>query len=225
MTTAFITPTLPLSTRSLIRPLTTTTRPATFARRPTRMLSESPSPPAPESEAPVAPEAEAPVAPEALVAPEAPEAPESEAAAAPEPTTDAVDDVVAEATAESDMAATFLSSEPQRLDIDDEDGPVAQAPQPWINAQAVAECRAKFRRDELDTGSPEYQIATLTTRIAYLTSHLKENPKDNACTRGLLQMVSKRRRLLKYLKREDAGRFSNIVEGLNIRISAQLRAL
>lgn len=98
-------------------------------------------------------------------------------------------------------------------------------PQFYLNAQAISEARLKFKRHETDTGSPEYQIASLTTRIAYLTDHLKKNPKDHASTRGLLQMVAKRTKLLKFLKRTSTDRFHNIIEGLNIRISQQLRNL
>ena len=98
-------------------------------------------------------------------------------------------------------------------------------PQPFINAQNVSAAQQKFKRHETDSGSPEFQIATLTTRIAYLTDHLKENPKDHSSTRGLLQMVSTRRRLLKFLKREDEQRFTDIIAGLKIRVSQQIREL
>lgn len=98
-------------------------------------------------------------------------------------------------------------------------------PQSYLNSQAIAESRAKFRRHETDTGSPEYQIATLTTRIQYLTNHLRKNKKDYASTRGLLKMVATRTKLLKYLRRESQERFHNIIEGLNIRVSQQLREL
>lgn len=98
-------------------------------------------------------------------------------------------------------------------------------PQDVLNAQAIAEARAKFKVHDADSGSPEFQIATLSTRIAYLTDHLKKNPKDYSSTRGLLKMVSTRRKLLKYLKRMDVTRFNNIISGLNIRVSQQLREL
>lgn len=98
-------------------------------------------------------------------------------------------------------------------------------PQPVVNAQAIEEARMQFRTHETDTGSPEYQIATLTTKIKYMTTHLKEHPKDHSSTRGLLKMVAKRTRLLKYLRRQSPDRFHNIITGLNIRVSQQLRRL
>ena len=70
-----------------------------------------------------------------------------------------------------------------------------------------------FRRAENDTGSPEVQIAVLTTRIQELTEHLKTHKRDHASRRGLLQTVGRRRRLLEYLKNEDIERYAN--EALN----------
>lgn len=110
----------------------------------------------------------------------------------------------------------------------DDNGEVVEPcapPQYVLNAEAIAEARQKFKTHETDSGSPEFQIATLSTRISYLTTHLKANPKDHSSTRGLLKMVSTRRKLLKYLKREDEQRFNNIISGLNIRVSQQLRQL
>ena len=73
------------------------------------------------------------------------------------------------------------------------------------------------RRAENDTGSPEVQIAVLSTRIDSLTSHLKEHKKDHASRRGLLMLVSRRRRLLDYLKRSDTGRYRDIIGKLGLR--------
>ena len=70
---------------------------------------------------------------------------------------------------------------------------------------------------EGDTGSPEVQIAILTTRINQLTEHLKANPKDHHSRRGLLQMVGKRRKFLKYLTKVDVMRYRSIIERLGIR--------
>jgi len=100
-----------------------------------------------------------------------------------------------------------------------------EPPQPYINAQNIAATRVKFRLHETDTGSPEYQVATLTARIAYLTEHLKKNRKDHSSTRGLLKMVATRRRLLKWVKKQDPARFDKLVTDLNIRVSANLRAV
>ncbi|HYC25898.1 MAG TPA: 30S ribosomal protein S15 [Roseiarcus sp.] len=68
-----------------------------------------------------------------------------------------------------------------------------------------------------DTGSPEVQIAILTERIANLTEHFKSHVKDNHSRRGLLKMVSQRRTLLDYVKRQDDGRYKSLIERLGIR--------
>ena len=74
-----------------------------------------------------------------------------------------------------------------------------------------------FRRADTDTGSPEIQIAILTTRIGDVTEHLRTHKKDYASRRGLLMMVSRRRRLLDYLKRVDPQRYLDILRRLDIR--------
>ena len=68
-----------------------------------------------------------------------------------------------------------------------------------------------------DTGSPEVQIAILTTRITNLTDHFKTHAKDNHSRRGLLKMVSQRRQLLDYVKGKDEPRYKSIIERLGIR--------
>ncbi len=75
----------------------------------------------------------------------------------------------------------------------------------------------KHRRSELDTGSPEVQVALLTTRINDLTDHFKTHVKDVHSRRGLLKMVGTRRRLLEYLKRNDAGKYKTLISSLGIR--------
>lgn len=75
----------------------------------------------------------------------------------------------------------------------------------------------QFRRDVKDTGSPEVQIALLSERISYLTTHLKGHMKDHASRRGLIMMVNKRRRLLDYLNRRDPLRYREIVDRLSLR--------
>ena len=74
----------------------------------------------------------------------------------------------------------------------------------------------KYQTVAGDTGSPEIQIALLTERIDQLQSHLKEHKKDLHSKRGLLQMVSKRRRLLTYLRKKDEERYSKIVAKLGL---------
>jgi small subunit ribosomal protein S15 len=68
-----------------------------------------------------------------------------------------------------------------------------------------------------DTGSPDVQVALLTDRIKNLTEHLKENRKDNPSRRGLIIMVSKRKRLLKYIKNKDIERYRKLIKELGIR--------
>jgi small subunit ribosomal protein S15 len=72
-------------------------------------------------------------------------------------------------------------------------------------------------RSEGDTGSAEVQVAVLTRRIADLTEHLKLHAHDHHSRRGLLMLVGRRRRLLEYLKREDIGRYRDIVAKLGLR--------
>lgn len=74
-----------------------------------------------------------------------------------------------------------------------------------------------FRIHETDTGSPEVQIALLSERIKYLTEHFQTHKKDHHSRRGLLKLVGQRRRLLDYLKKNNADRYKNIIERLGIR--------
>lgn len=73
------------------------------------------------------------------------------------------------------------------------------------------------RRHESDTGSPEVQVALLTERITHLTEHFKTHKKDHHSRRGLLKLVSQRRRLLNYLKNKDVVRYRNILAALQLR--------
>ncbi|HYX19684.1 MAG TPA: 30S ribosomal protein S15 [Thermoanaerobaculia bacterium] len=75
----------------------------------------------------------------------------------------------------------------------------------------------QYRTHDTDTGSPEVQVALLTNRIAYLTEHFQSNAKDHHSRRGLLKMVGRRRRLLEYLRGEDAGRYQKLIERLGLR--------
>lgn len=75
----------------------------------------------------------------------------------------------------------------------------------------------KYARQPGDTGSPEVQVAILTSRINDLTNHFKDHKKDNHSRRGLLKMVSQRRRLLDYMKSRDEGRYKTILEELGLR--------
>ncbi|MEY3743423.1 MAG: ribosomal protein [Pseudomonadota bacterium] len=76
---------------------------------------------------------------------------------------------------------------------------------------------SEFQQAKNDTGSPEVQVALLTSRITYLTEHFKSNKKDHHSRRGLLAMVSQRRKLLDYLKRESVERYQTLIGRLGIR--------
>ena len=86
-----------------------------------------------------------------------------------------------------------------------------------LHTEKKAELIGKFRTHESDTGSPEVQIALLTERIAYLTEHFKTHVKDHHSRRGLLKLVSKRRRLLNYLKKSSLDRYRKTVATLQLR--------
>jgi len=90
----------------------------------------------------------------------------------------------------------------------------------FLHQTRLNEARKNYRINDKDTGSPEVQVAGMTERISYLTSHLKSNPKDFSTRRGLLALVNKRRRLLNYLFREDIKRYSAIISALGIRHKA-----
>lgn len=75
----------------------------------------------------------------------------------------------------------------------------------------------KYQRDGKDTGSAEVQIALLTEQVKVLTEHLKSNHKDHSSRLGLLKMVGKRKRLLKYLRATDYAKFTSLVADLGIR--------
>jgi len=74
-----------------------------------------------------------------------------------------------------------------------------------------------YKTHESDTGSPEVQIALLSTRINYLTEHVKAHKKDHHSRRGLLKLVSQRRKLLDYLKKSDKDRYEKVIVRLEIR--------
>jgi small subunit ribosomal protein S15 len=75
----------------------------------------------------------------------------------------------------------------------------------------------RFRQHGSDTGSPEVQVALLTERIQYLTDHFKTHEKDHHSRRGLLKLVSQRRRLLDYVRAQDVDRYRKLIDALGIR--------
>ena len=86
-----------------------------------------------------------------------------------------------------------------------------------LSTQNKATIVTKFRTHEKDTGSPEVQIALLTERIKQLTEHFKIHIKDHHSRRGLLMLVSQRRRLLDYLRSRDIARYRTLITELGIR--------
>ena len=86
-----------------------------------------------------------------------------------------------------------------------------------ITAERKLEVIQEYAREAKDSGSCEVQVAILTARIGNLIGHFQNNPKDNHSRRGLLQMVSRRRKLLDYLKRKDADRYRTLIGRLGLR--------
>lgn len=86
-----------------------------------------------------------------------------------------------------------------------------------LTQEKKTELIEQYRQSDGDTGSPEVQIAVLTHRINDLTGHLQRHTKDHASRRGLLMLVSRRRRLLDYVRDKDVNRYVDLLERLNIR--------
>lgn len=86
-----------------------------------------------------------------------------------------------------------------------------------VSVAQKAEIMQQHQRAPRDTGSPEVQIALLTARINGLTDHFKAHVKDHHSRRGLLKLVSQRRKLLDYLKRENADKYRQLIEQLGLR--------
>lgn len=86
-----------------------------------------------------------------------------------------------------------------------------------IAAERKQELIGEYAIKKGDTGSPEVQVAVLTERIANLTEHFKTHKKDNHSRRGLLKMVSQRRRLLDYVKSRDEARYKDLIKRLGLR--------
>ena len=86
-----------------------------------------------------------------------------------------------------------------------------------ITTERKSELIKEHGRAADDTGSPEVQVAIITSRINTLTEHFKTHAKDNHSRRGLLMLVNKRRSLLDYLKREDAARYTDLITKLGLR--------
>ena len=86
-----------------------------------------------------------------------------------------------------------------------------------ISKERVEELVKEFGGTEKNTGLPEVQVAIITDKIRSITEHLKSNKKDNSGRRGLIMLVSQRRKLLNYIKKEDVSNYKSLIEKLNIR--------
>lgn len=86
-----------------------------------------------------------------------------------------------------------------------------------LSKEEKQEIIEEYQREEGDTGSSEVQIALLTARISQLTDHLKDHQNDHHSRRGLLKMVGKRKKLLRYLKNNDVERYRDLIKKLDIR--------
>jgi len=92
-----------------------------------------------------------------------------------------------------------------------------------LDKKAKEKIIKKFRTHETDTGSPQVQIAILTEEIKELTEHLKKHKHDFSSRRGLLKKVGERRKLLKYLQKENAEQFKKLAEKLKLKIAQKLQ--
>lgn len=86
-----------------------------------------------------------------------------------------------------------------------------------MDQAATAEIRKEYQQSDRDTGSVEVQVALLTSRIAELTEHLKMHKKDHSSRRGLLTLVNKRRKLLRYVTKKDSNRYQELIKRLGLR--------
>lgn len=86
-----------------------------------------------------------------------------------------------------------------------------------LNKENKSSIIEKFKVHDIDTGSPEVQIALLSKRIEYLTEHFKTHKKDHHSRHGLIKMVGKRRRLLDYLKKKNLSRYKEVIAQLGLR--------
>ena len=86
-----------------------------------------------------------------------------------------------------------------------------------FDAEAKKKIVSEYARTENDTGSPEVQVALLTSRIQHLSDHFKDHKSDHHSRRGLLRMVNQRRSLLDYLKKKDIERYRDLIERLGLR--------
>jgi small subunit ribosomal protein S15 len=144
---------------------------------------------------------------------------EADASAADDFTEDLLDALAADETpmgeVDSSMPAVFVKSDNPAEMLDPR---VA-----YVNEQAVEALRTKYKLHANDVGSAQVQIAVLTARIQYMTTHMQQNKKDYASLRGLTRMVTRRRKLLEYLLKHDLPEFKRITAELGIRTNQLLK--
>jgi len=95
--------------------------------------------------------------------------------------------------------------------------------QSYTNFKLVEGARAKYKQHENDTGSATVQVAVLTARITYMTAHMQKNKKDYASLRGLTKMVTRRRKLLEYMLKNDLDEFKRVTSELGIRTNQLMK--
>jgi small subunit ribosomal protein S15 len=130
---------------------------------------------------------------------------------------DAVSDLMEEILPEADAPPADF----ERFEA--ADGAKLDSLSSYSNSITVEAMREKYKMHENDSGSAQVQVAVLTARIAYLTKHMQENKKDYASLRGLTAMVTRRRKLLEYLLKEDLAEFKRITTELGIRTNKLLQ--
>jgi small subunit ribosomal protein S15 len=149
------------------------------------------------------------------------EAAEAPAAPAGEAVDDFTEDLL-DALAADDVPLSSMETQAVFVKSDNPDE-VLEPRLAYTNYMAVEEVRQKYRLHASDTGSSQVQIAVLTARIQYLTSHMQKNKTDYASLRGLTAMVVRRRKLLEYLLQEDSDEFTRITSELNIRTNQLMK--
>jgi small subunit ribosomal protein S15 len=157
-------------------------------------------------------------APEEVAAPEVAEvaAPAIDAGSVDDFTEDLLDALAA------DESPWETEQKPVLVGMDNPEESLEALPS-YGNSLTVDEMRAKYKMHDGDTGSAQVQVAVLTARITYMTKHMQENKKDYASLRGLTRMVTRRRKLLEYLLREDLDEFKRITSDLGIRTRQLLK--
>merc|ERR1712113_12807 len=153
---------------------------------------------------------------------DAPPAPMAEDLTAPAGAAADFTEDLLDALAADEVPLSHMDAEPVFVKSDNPDS-VLEPRVAYTNEQSLEAMRNKYKLHESDTGSVQVQIAVLTARISYMTTHMQKNKKDYASLRGLTRMVVRRRRLLQYLLQEDLSEFKRLTSELNIRTNQLLK--